>query len=158
MAVFMDVYNDGEREISLTEHSIHDVKFDSDLDIKLTPKLHGIVRNLIVTGFIKTDRASEPPRPLLDDYGDQAVDENGDPQFDLREIDSVRQLANWAIIPEYYECYRDVTIRLTDSTGEEVKSESFEDMLVMDYKEWFDNDHGNGSFYIHMRERELIEE
>ena len=158
MAAFMDILKNGEKEIGLTEHSIKNVKFDSDIDINLSPKLHSVFRNLIVEGLINTDKINEPPSPKLDEYGDQVIDEDGEPEFELREIDSVRKLANWSIVPEYDECYCDVTISLTDARGEVVKTEEFVDMFVIDYKESFDNSHGNGSFFIHMREREAIEE
>ena len=134
MGVLFEVIKDGEKIISLTNHSVKNVKFDSDTDITLIPKLHGVVRNLIVTGLINSDLVGNP------------------------EINSVRQLANWAIIPEYCDCYCDVTIELSDAKGDLVKSEEFKDMFVVEYKETFDIEHGNGLFDIHMREREIIED
>jgi len=156
MGVTFEVCKDGEKYISLTEHSIKNVLFDSDKETELSPRLHTITRDLVIEGLINTDLMNEAPKQLLDDHGDPLVDEDGEPQYALREIDSVRQLANWAIIPEYCKCYCDVCIQLRDARGEFVNEDEFECMFVEYYKESFDIDHGNGYFTIHMREREIV--
>lgn len=157
MGIAFKVYKDGEEYISLTEHSIKNVIFDAEKETDLKPRLHTITKSLALEGFLNTDLVDEAPRPILDEYGEQVVDENEEPQFHLREIDSVRQLANWSIIPEYCDCYCDVTVAINDASGELVKEESFECMFVVDYKETFDIDHGNGLFNILIREREIVE-
>ena len=158
MGVLYEVYKEGEKIISLTDHCIENETFDSDTDIEIKPKLHGVVRNLEINGIINTSNLSDPPKKMMDDFGDPVLDEAGEEKMDLREIDSVRKLANWAIVPEYDKCYCDVVIKQSNAKGELVRERNYTEMFVTDYMERFDIDHGDGKFRIRMREREAVEE
>jgi len=156
MVTLLEVFNDGDKYISLSNHSIKDVHFNISKQTDLQPRLNTLTKNLVIEGFINTDLANQDPTPTLDEYGDPVFDELGNPQFDLSEFDSVRKLVKWAIIPEYCECYRDVTIKLKDASGKMIKTKEYENMFVVAYNERFDDKHGNGIFTIHLRERENL--
>ncbi len=130
MGIIFEVIKDGEKIISLSKHSIKNIKFLADTDVTLDPKFNDITRDIILRGDINADKTGE-------------------------EIDSVRLLANWAIVPEYCECYCDATVKITNARGDLVKEEKFKDMFVVNYIEKFDDDSGHGDFYIHIREREI---
>ena len=130
MAILFEVFRDGEKYISLTEHSIKNIRFESDKAIDLNPKINDITRSIIITGIINNDRINEPERPLLDEDGEQIMDENNVPQYELREIDSVRKLANLSIIPEYCDCYCDLEVRLTNTRGDLVREGAYENLFV----------------------------
>lgn len=156
MVALLEIFNDGEKYIRLSNHSIKDTKFNITKDTSLKPRLNTSAKNLIIEGLINTDLSTQPPIPIVDEYGDQIYDEDGNPKYDLLEFDSVRKLVRWAVIPEYLECYRDVTITLTDSSGDLTKEKEYENMFVVSYNEKFDNSHGNGVFRLHLRERENL--
>ena len=153
MGVLLEVFKDGEKFIRLTNHSIKDVFFNSEKATDISPKLHTITKNLVIEGLINTDLVDEEPKPLTDDYGAPVLDEDGEQQYELLEIDSVRQLTNWAIVPEYCEPYCDVSVTLTDAGGDLIKTEEFENMFVVGFEEEFDDRHGNGIFTVYLRER-----
>jgi len=156
MITQLEIKKDGEKYITLTNHSIRDVFFDSFKETDLSPQLHSIARNIVIDGLINTDLVDKEPVPLLDDYGEPMFDDDGNQQFDKPELDSVRELAIWALVPEYCEPYCDVSIALSDSSGELVKREEYEDMFVVEYEDTFDDEHGNGTFTLHLREREIV--
>lgn len=155
MGMLFEVFKDGEKYISLTEHSVKNVKYTADTEVDLQPKINDITRDVVLTGLINIDKISEKPQVMVDDFGIPIKDDDGNDKFELREIDSVRKLANWAIIPEYCECYCDATFKLTNARGDLIKEESYEDLFVVDYRENFDDDSGVGSFNICLREREV---
>jgi len=155
MAILFEVFRDGEKYISLTEHSIKNIRFESDKAIDLNPKINDITRSIIITGIINNDRINEPERPLLDEDGEQIMDENNVPQYELREIDSVRKLANLSIIPEYCDCYCDLEVRLTNTRGDLVREGAYENLFVKLYEEEFDDETGHGTFFVYIREREV---
>jgi len=158
MGIQLEIIKDGVTHIKLTNHSIDTILFDSikptddDDDDKFRPRLHGITKELIIKGRINTDLQDQKPVPLLDDYEEPILDEYGDLQYELLEFDAVRQLANWAIIPEYLDPYSDLSVKIIDARGDIVKTTEYEDMFVFDYQEGFNDVHGNGWFIVHMRE------
>ena len=158
MGIQLSVYQEGEKVIALTNHSINNYRLMLNNETNLAPRLHGINCDMVLEGFINVDLVDEAPRPLLDDDGDVMVDENGDEKHDLREIDSVREIAQWAIILEHEEPYCDVEITLVDARGAVVKEDAFKDMFVVGYEEHYSEKQGNGTFKIHMRERFSVEE
>ena len=155
MGIQFEVIRDGEKYISLTEFSIKNINYLTDTDIALEPKLNNLTRDIVITGIINTESIDEEPVVMADDFGYPILDDNGETQFEPREIDSVRKLANWAIIPEYSDCYCDMKFTLANSRGDLVKEMEFENVFIFDYKESFDDDRGHGQFFAHMREREI---
>ena len=154
MGIRFNTTKEGESHISLTEYSIRNIIFNSDKNIKLFPKINDVTNSIIIEGIINFESVHQPFTPKLDEYGEQLMDENDEPQYEDREIDSVRKLANWAIIPEYLNCYRDLEYIVTDSTGSLVKESSYENLFIMDYWERYDDELGHGKFYALLRERE----
>ena len=140
--------------LSLTEYSIKNIIFNSDKNIKLNPKINDITNSIIIEGIINFESVHLPPIPKQDSFGRHILDEYDEPMYEEREIDSVRQLANWAIIPEYLNCYCDVETDITDATGSLVKKLSYKNMFAVDYKEIFDDEYGHGKFFITLIERE----
>ena len=154
MGIKFNVTKEGENYINLTEYSIKKVIFNSDKDITLYPKINDITNGIVLEGIINFESVLEPLVPMLDDYGDQIMDENDEPMFHEREIDYVRKLANWAIIPEYLNCYGDLEYTITDSAGRLVKESSYENLFIVDYWEKYDDEQGHGKFCVLLRERE----
>ena len=130
MITLLEIFDNGEKQMRPSNHSIKNVQFNVRKETDFRPRLHTITKNLALEGLINTDSIDEAPRPIVDEYGDQIVDENEEPLFHLREVDSVRKLANWAIIPEYCDCYCDVSVTMNDASGDLIKEESFKDMFV----------------------------
>ena len=152
MGALLKVFKKGKKIINLTNHSIKDVYFDFEKERDFTPRLNSITHDIIFEGLINTDLINEVPQPLLSD-DDPILNEEGEVQYELLEIDSVRELVQWAIIPEYGDPYCDVIITLLDSSGEIVQENEYKDMFVINYEESFDEKHGNGMFKMHIRER-----
>jgi len=147
MGIIFNAYKDGEKVISLTEYSIEQYSLIADTDINLAPRFNDLTRDIVLIGIINPDTIEEMPK--------QSVDENGGETTELREIDSVRLLANWAIIPEYCGCYYDADVKLTNARGDLVKEESYKNLFVCYYSESFSYDAGKGSFKVQLREREI---
>lgn len=154
MGIAFSVFENGEPVISLSEYSIKKFNFLSDTDVSLNPKQNDITREVAINGDINPEKISRAPR-LVKSYTDidGKVVECDKPQYELREIDSVRKLANWAIIPEYEDCCRDANVTIKDAAGRTVKTEKYIDLFVVDYAENFDDSKGRGTFRILMRER-----
>jgi len=154
MGIVFNTTKEGENYIDLTEYSIKKIIFNSDKNTELAPKINDVTNSIIIEGIINFESVHEPLVPKLDDYGDQLLDENDEPVYEEREIDHVRKLANWAIIPEYLNSYRDLELGVTDSTGSLVKEISYENLFIVDYWERYDDELGHGKFYAIIRERE----
>jgi len=154
MGIRFNTTKQGSDYISLTEYSIKNVMFNSDKNTALNPKINDITNSIIIEGLINFEGLDLPPVPKRDEFGRHMVDEAGEPQFEEKEIDSVRKLANWAIIPEYLDCYRDLELDITNSAGSLVKKTSYENLFIVEYVEIFDDAQGHGKFYALIRERE----
>jgi len=77
----------------------------------------------------------------------------GDNTDRSREVDSSRKLANWAVIPEFLDCYKDISYRITDAQGIVVKEDELTNCYVVEYIENFANENGTGKFKVVIRER-----
>jgi len=152
MGILFDVYKDDEKIISLTEYSIQKYNLAADFDTNLAPRYKDLTRDIFLIGIINPDTIEERPVQRIDIDGDPIPEE-----YELREIDSVRLLANWAIIPEYDKPYCDAYVKLTNSKGDIVKEEGYKDLFVVYYFESFNYDSGKGSFTVQLREREPIQ-
>jgi len=150
MGIVFIAYKNGEEFIRLTEHSITNIILSVE---NLT--IDAVAKSLAIEGIFNTDLIGEVPRPLLDEYGNQIVDENGNPKFHLREFDSVRMLVEWAFSHDVFDCYCDVSVVVNDASGNLVNKKFYECMFVTGYKEKYDENHTNGIFNIFMRERVL---
>ena len=156
MGIRFNLKKEGETKNSLTEHSIKAIKFGSTTATDLSPKINDITNSVSIEGVINFDKINEKPRPMLDDYGYPVLDENGVERTELREIDSVRQLANWSIIPEYLDCYLDLKVDTTNSRGRLVKETSFDNLFVISYEESYSDARGHGKFVVQALEKESI--
>jgi len=154
MGIRFNATKEGKSYINLTEYSIKNIIFNSDKSIKLDPRINDVTNSIILEGIINFESIHEPRPPRLDEFGDQVVNSNNEPQFEDIEIDYVRKLANWAIIPEYLNCYCDLEYDITDSTGSLVKTSTYENLFIIDYWEMYDDELGHGKFYALIRERE----
>ena len=125
-------------EIFLTEHSIKDIDLINEASTSIDFRHNNITRDIIISGVIDPGIMS-------------AVQADGEPD----EFDSVRALANWASIPAYQDCYKDVTISITNAQGTMVKQDDFKNVYIADYEENFDNEHGVGSFKALLREKDI---
>jgi hypothetical protein len=144
MSIKFDLIKEGEIVISLTEHSIKEIKFFDEKDM-MKHRLKDIVRDITLIGKINIATINESPIEIgSEDENDEII---------LREIDCVRKLSNYSILPEYEECYMDANISIKDALGTIVKEESCTDLFVFYYKETFDYKKGEGEFKIVMRER-----
>ena len=152
MITLLEVFDNGDKQMSLSSHSIKNVQFSIRKQTDFRPRLNTVAKDLVIEGLINTDLVDQEPQPVLDEYGDAIFDEQGNQQFDLLEFDCVRDLVKWAIIPEYCECYRDVIIQLKDAGSDLIKTKEYKNMFVVAYNERFDDKHGNGIFSIHLRE------
>ena len=152
MGILLEIMKNGEVEMQLTEYSVKGIDFASDTDIAADPRHNDITREIIVTGVINPETITERAKLKTDDFGYPIGDGN---EYELREIDSVRMLANWAVMPEYSDCYRDGFISLTNAMGTLVKTESFHNLYVADYHESFNDNKGHGDFSLRLREREV---
>jgi len=146
MGVIFKAKKDGETIIKLTKYSLENIRFLADICIHLPPKFNDLTRDIILTGEINPFGDDPPP---ADADGD-AEEADGPSDFD-----SVRKLANWAIIPEYEECCLDAEVTLTNAMGDVVKEDSYENLYTVAYKESFDDEMGHGRFMLHLREREI---
>ena len=155
MGIIFDAFKEGEKIISLSEFSVLEFYLSADTDISLAPRFNDLTRDIILTGKINPENIAEPPRMMVDESGEPVVDDDGNEIFELREIDSIRKLANWAIIPEYAECYYDVEVKLTNARGDIVKVDEYENLFVVDYNEKFCDDSGHGKFIVQLREQEI---
>lgn len=145
MGIDMNVYKDGKVVMNLSEYSITNITFLYDMNEAVNSGLHDITRDVLLEGVVNADSIDIPPTVRKD--------KNGEKKEELREIDSVRKLVNWAMLPENSECYRDVEIKMSNAMGILVKEEQFTDLYVIEYRERFDDEMGCGKFNIHLREK-----
>jgi hypothetical protein len=137
MAITFEVKKNGETEISLTEYSIKAFDFTAEASEAPDLRHNDIINGVIITGLIDPEII-----PNDANSADRA-----------REVDSARKLANWAVVPEFLDCYKDISYKITDSRGIVVKEDGLEDCYVVDYEEFYSNDTGTGRFKTVIRER-----
>ncbi|MCL2611389.1 MAG: hypothetical protein FWE02_06905 [Defluviitaleaceae bacterium] len=135
MNCIFEVSKNGNVEISLTEHSIKDFNISSDFEQSFNLRHNNLISEICIKGLINAESL------LVDEEG-VLID---------REVDSTRKLANWALIPEFEDCYKDVSFKLINNEGKVVQEESIKDMYVVDYKEKFGNGIGVGNFTLLLR-------
>jgi GMP synthase PP-ATPase subunit len=149
MGIELNVLKDGEIVMSLTEHSIIKINFDSNTDFTVGAKLDDITREISFVGKINAASINESPVKVLSDEDAEEEEEV------IREIDSVRYLVSWAIIPEFEECYMDATVKINNAKGELVKTEEFKNLFVVSYKEIFNDETGYGELHMLLREKQV---
>ncbi len=153
MSIRVKISKDGTEEMSLTEFSVKSYNKNTfpleDDDVKK----NNLVNELILVGIINQEIISKAPAIQTDEYGEPVLDESGQPKEELSEIDSIRKLANYAVIPEYVDCYKDIDIEITNSMGIVVKTESFKNMYVYEFQEKSDNEMGAGRYLVKFREQ-----
>ena len=137
MGIVFEVKKGGATVISLTEYSIKDFEFTSESSEDLDLQHNKIIKGITISGIINPD----------------SISDNGDGTNIGREVDSVRKLANWAVIPEYLDCYKDINYMITDARGVVVKEDSFVDCYVVEYEESFSDENGTGKFKTVLREK-----
>ena len=135
MGILFEVKKNSATEIRLTEYSIKDFSFTADASESPNLRHNDIINGVIISGLIDPEIMSN--------------DTNSTNR--AREVDSARRLANWAIIPEFLDCYRDISYKISDARGVVVKEDGFDDCFVVDYEENYSNDTGTGSFRIVIR-------
>jgi hypothetical protein len=148
MGIELNILKDGEIVMSLTEHSIINIEFDSNTDLTVGAKLDDITREIRLLGKINVASINESPVKVLSDEEDEEEEV-------IREIDSVRYLINWAIIPEFEDCYMDATVKINNAKGQLVKTEEFKNLFVVMYKEIFNDEKGYGELHMQLREKQV---
>lgn len=156
MGIIFKALKDNEVVIDLTEFSIKNIDFIADTDLDFDQlQYNDITRDIKLEGVINAESVTDKKILKKDEFGEPILDEYGEEQYELREIDSVRKLANWALIPEYEDNYLDVEIEITNSKGDLVKKENYTNIFVCYYLENFGDEKGKGDFTVLLREREL---
>lgn len=116
MGILFSVEKGGATEISLTEYSIKAfdllAKSRSNLDLRH----NHVTKDIVLTGTIN-------PETLHDR------------ESEITEISSVKKLADWAILPEYCDCYKDIRVKIALASGVIVKESVFKDFYVVEYEE-----------------------
>jgi len=134
MGILFEVKKDGITGISLTEYSIDNFDFTAESSDAVNLRHNDIIRGVTISGIINPE--------IIGDNSDRH-----------REVDSARKLANWAIIPEFLDCYKDISYRITDARGIVVKEGEITDCYVVEYIENFANENGTGKFKVVLREK-----
>ena len=134
MGILFEVKKDGITGISLTEYSIDNFDFTAESNDSLNLRHNDIIRGVTISGIINPE--------IIGDNTDRS-----------REVDSARKLANWAVIPEFLDCYKDISYRITDAQGIVVKEDELTNCYVVEYIEHFANENGTGKFKVVIREK-----
>lgn len=148
MGIEIDILKDGEIVMNLTEHSIKEVNFECNTDLTIGAKLDDITRDITLIGKINSASINESPIKILSD-------EDDDEEIVLKEMDSVRYLSNWAIIPEFENCYMDMSVKIKNARGQVVKTETFTNLFIVKYEEIFNDKTGDGELYVLLREKQI---
>ena len=117
-------------EIHLTEHSIKKINLSLNIEKDSNLRDGRIVKDIKITGVINPEILESGPR----------------------EVDDAREIVNFALIPEYEDCYKDITYSLNNSAGKNLVSGDLKDSYVVSYEEEFSNDKGVGEFSAVFRE------
>lgn len=136
MGIKFEVSKKGNTEISLTEYSIKEFEMVTEANDNMDLRHNNLTRDIVIAGVINPEIA-----------------EGGE-----REVSSVLKLAHWAAIPDYEDCYKDISYTITDAKGEVIKEETtdhLKDFYVVEYKEHFSNKEGAGHYRAVLREREV---
>ncbi|WP_291583987.1 membrane-associated protease 1 [Clostridium sp. UBA6640] len=73
--------------------------------------------------------------------------------LDGEEFDSTRQIGVWSLIPaEKADCYRKVTVEVL-SADQIIRKISFPNAFVVDYKEYFGDTEGVGTFELVIKQK-----
>lgn len=148
MGIELNILKDGEIKMSLTEHSIKKINFKGSKDLTIGAKLDDITRDIEIIGKINIATINECPVKIIE------TEDEDEEDIVIREIDSVRNLANFAFIPEYEDCYMNIELVIKNAMGQIVKTAEFKNIFVVEYKERFNYDEGDGELYLLLREKE----
>lgn len=143
MGIILKVYKDGKEIINLSEHCIQNIKFYTISDKKGNFHFPVILREINITGLIKGNSINEPYTK---------INEFGESEEIIREIDSVRKLINWAALPADIDYCMNIIVTISDSAGVTVKEDIFIDVFPYSYTEKFRDTMGAGEFCVVLRE------
>ena len=121
----------GSPEISLTEHSIKKFIPDSISENDSTLRNSKVTQGITIEGVID-----------IRFLGSEII-----------ETDDTRKLADFSVIPEFEDCYKDVSYEFYDTMGRKVREGFLEDVYIVSYEEFFANNRGVGEFKAVIRER-----
>lgn len=155
MSIKVKISKDGELEISLTEFSIKKYEtYIDEIDDKNIKK-NNLIKEVHLDGIINQEIMTMPTTFQVDTAGKVVVDENGNAKEEISEIDSIRKLASFAVIPEYVDCYKDLSVEIINTEGVVVKKENFKNMYIYHFEERSDNEMGIGTYKVKFREKIL---
>lgn len=155
MSIKVKISKDGELEMSLTEFSVKKYEtYVDEIDDKNIKK-NNLVKEVHLEGIINQEIMTMPKTVQVDMNGKVILDEEGNAKEEISEIDSIRKLATFAVIPEYVDCYKDLYVEIINTEGVVVKTESFENMYIYHFEERSDNDMGIGTYKVKFREKIL---
>lgn len=117
-------------DMHLTEHTIKDINVGSSFDQRLTLRHGRVTKDLSIKGVINPETIDNNPR----------------------EVEAALNIASFAMIMEYKNCYKDITYSLSNSNGKIVLQGSLKKAYVVQYSEEFSNDTGVGEFTATFRE------
>ena len=118
-------------EIKLTEHSIKDFNLSANFEERSNLRNSKITNDVLIEGVINPEIA-----------------ESGS-----REVEDTLQIANFAMISEKEDCYKDITYSFSNSVGRLIKEGDLKNSYVVYYEEEFSNDKGVGGFKATFREK-----
>jgi len=131
MNINFEISKGGTTEITLTEHSIKRFKPSSISETRPNLRNSKVTNDITISGVINAEILGA----------------------EMREVDDTRKIADFAVIPEFEDCYKDISYKFADTTGKIVAEENLDDTYVVEYEEMFCNYKGVGEFAATFREK-----